>query len=137
MQCVTSALISAKRETMRARLWSVGLVAPSPRDNLYLSLLCVCIVPDTKHVPINLFFICLFLIPRSRRHNGSVVQASCLCEYISVYILTSVIWKATPVWFSLVGVWGRRRARETYFQSIYIMGNHKEKTSQHNVKKRK
>ena len=34
MQHITSALISARRETMRARVWSVGFVAPSPRDNL-------------------------------------------------------------------------------------------------------
>ena len=47
-------------------------------------------------------------------------------------------WKATPFWCSLVGLRGGWGACEMNLQSIFIMGNHKQnKSSQHNVKKRK
>ena len=59
MQHITSTLISARRETMRARVWSIGFVAPSPRDNLCFLFVFFCIFSDTNHVPIHFFVICL------------------------------------------------------------------------------
>ena len=59
MQHITSALISVRRETMRARVWSVGFVAPSPRDNLCFLFVFFCIFSDTNHVHIHFFVICL------------------------------------------------------------------------------
>ena len=74
MQHITSALISARQETMRARVWSVGFVVPSPRDNLCFAFSSFSFVSSLipTMFPFTFFVICVF-IPRRRQLNGSIV----------------------------------------------------------------
>ena len=125
MQHITSALISARRETMRALVWSIRFVAPSPRDNLCFLFVFFCIVSDTNHVPIHFFCHLSFLF----LEGGGLTGQSCRHLLVRVYLsvsLTSVSWKATSLWCSLVGLRGGRGACEMNLQSIFIMGNHKQ-----------
>ena len=83
MQHITLALISARREAMWTRVWSIGFVAPSPRNTFCFLFLSFSIVPDTYHMPINIFLSSSFL------EGGSSTDQSCKhqdCTSISMCI---------------------------------------------------
>ena len=102
MQHITSALISARRETMRARVWSIGFVAPSPRDNLCFLFVFFCIFSDTNHVPIHFFCHLSFLFlegggltGQSCRHLACASISQCIsntCELESHSFLVFPCW---------------------------------------------
>lgn len=74
MQHITSALILGRRVAIRARVWSVGFVAPSFRNNYCALVIFLCIFLDTNHVPVPfyLFYICLSFL-----EGGGLAGQSC------------------------------------------------------------
>ena len=116
MQHITLALISARREAMRTRVWSIGFVALSPRKTFCFLFLSFSIVPDTYHKRLSFY---LYHSQKAAAQWVNRVGIKIVRVYICV-ILTLLSWKATHFIFYvfLVGLNGGRRAFEMNHPSI-------------------